>query len=245
MNDRPHRTPKTTSLTRPFSSRTGPKWYLVVMLFVALLFLALRPVSLMVPLGFLLAGAFASRLNDIGWSRWHAGWLMGWAVLAKLIVMAPVGPALSLHAKGQAFAVIGWPFLAVAVLLAVPRSQAAENRFGPLPLGWREFWQARGANRAFRKIYKRSQPAINAMMVEMRAAQENNARLSKEYLDELKRFGIDGANKKKKELDAGRAQFNAILARVTAAQAEMKPSQEAARRGQQRIGQVLAYRTRA
>lgn len=214
-------------------------------LFIALPFFALRPVSLTVPLGFLLAGAFASRLNDIGWSRWHACWLMAWAVLAKLIMMAPVGPALSLHAKGQDFAVIGWPFLAIAVLLAVPRSQTAENRFGPPPLGWREYWRGRAASTAFLKTYKRSQPAINAMMAQMRAAREANARLTKEYLDELKRFGIDGAHKKQMELDAARAQFEAILARVTAAQAEMKPSQEAARRGQQRIGQLLAYRTRA
>lgn len=245
MKDRPERTRKVLSLARSFSSRTGPKWYLLVMLVMAFLFFVVRPIPLMVPLMFWLAATFASRLNDIGWSPWHACWLTVWAVFAKLIMIAPVGPALSLHAKGQDFAVIGWPFLAVAVLLAVPRSQTVENCFGPPPLGWREYWQGRAANRAFLKAYKRSQPGINAMMVQMRAAQETHARLTKEHLDQLKRFGIDGAHKKEMELDAARAQFDAILARVAAAQAELKQSQDAARIGQRRIGQLLAYRTRA
>ena len=220
-----------------FNNRIGPKHYLAVMP-VLFAFLLLAPTFLEILPATLLAAAFVTRLNDIGWPRWHALWLMGWAVLAKLILMAPLNPAISLHDKQQAFALVSWPFLAVALLLAVPWARRMENRGGPPPLGWREFWRARAANKAYLKAFRKSEPAIQALMGQMRAAQEINSRLSAEYKAELARVGDEGARAKRAEVDAAREKFDEILARVTAAQDDLRSRREAAWSSRQANGQA-------
>jgi uncharacterized membrane protein YhaH (DUF805 family) len=211
---------------RLFNARTGRKAYLAVLPIVLLFFLGVHLVGMILFLP-LTAGMFASRLNDIGWSRWHAAWLTAWGLLAKLILMAPPPPPEQLQARGLTILVTVFPFLILAVLLGFPKGENGENRFGRPPLSWREFWAGWKARKQFRETYRATKPAVDALMVEMKAAQAESARLSAEYQVELKVVGVEGARAKRAELDTARAQFNAALAQLQAAQAELRPSMDA------------------
>jgi uncharacterized membrane protein YhaH (DUF805 family) len=228
---------------RLFNSRTGRKAYLGVLPIVLLFFLGVHLVGMILFLP-LIAAAFASRLNDIGWSRWHAAWLTAWGLLAKLIFMAPPPPHDQLQARGVTILVIVFPFLILSVLLGLVRGEKGENRFGPRPLSWREFWAARSASKTFRETYRAAKPAVVALLAEMKAAQDRSTRLSEEYRAELKVVGIDGARAKKAELDAARAQFNDALARVQAAQAELRPSMDAMLAANEPARRILEGRRR-
>jgi uncharacterized membrane protein YhaH (DUF805 family) len=211
---------------RLFNDRTGRKTYLAILPIVLLFFLGVHLVGMILFLP-LTAAAFASRLNDIGWSRWHAAWLTTWGLLAKLILMAPPPPPEQLQARGLTILVTVVPFLILAILLGFPKGEKGENRFRRPPLSWREFWAGRTARKQFRETYRATKPAVDALMVEMKAAQTECARLSGEYQAELTVVGIDSARKKKAELDTARARFDAALARLQAAQAELRPSMDA------------------
>ena len=232
------------SFIKAFSSRTGGKWYFAV-LPVALLFFLVSKSLLLIPFSMMLAAAFVSRLNDAGWSRWHGIWLMIWAFLAKGVLLAPLSAELSHHDKAQAFALIGWPFLIVASLLAFIPGQRTTNKFGPKPIGWREFWQARSANKAFLKAHSRSKSMIDELLMQLKGAQGAISTLTGEYTFDLKRLGFQGAETKRKELDAARTKFHEVLERVTAAQASLKPAMDATAVNDGRLSEILAYKARA
>lgn len=226
-----------------FDSRTGNKSYLVLMSIFLVLLLTLKYFSFI--LAFFFAGCVASRLNDIGWSRWHAAWLTVWAILVKfMIVGALAGTAHSGTAHDGEIRLVELPLFVLLVGLAFVPGTKVANQFGPRPMGLREFWNARASGRKFRKAFLANKPEHDRLLAEMKSINARIQQLSAEYAANVDRLGFEEARTARKDLDQAHANFAVIQAKIKDVQARWQPAQEAFKPSLNRTMEILDYRSK-
>jgi hypothetical protein len=203
------------SSRRVFSSRTGRKMYICALFFVLALPL-LPPLGGAIGAG-LFAATMASRLNDIGRSRWHALWLTAWFALAVVLGQS--------HA-----AVIALPLALIVLAIGVLPGQKQANRFGPVPPGFREWLGLWRTYRATQRSTRKYLPRIRALRTE----QDEKLHLMREAEARLKAALAAGdasaLGLRKTEFDTAAANLRACTARLHALNTEMKPVVEDWRR---------------
>lgn len=227
---------------KSFNSRCGSKWYFIAMPVMMLLFLGLTSLAFLPAFG--LAACFATRLNDIGRSRWHLTWLMGWSILAKLVLVGSVISAQKGDPIPGAFAVVGWPLFIVAIVLGVWRGERSANRFGPAPLSWREYRNARSLKGARLTQFKAKGAELSQIAADMKVVQAEIVERMADYRATFARLTADEAKIKNDALDAARAKFTALSVQATALGAQVQPTLDAMRPTVERVSEVLAYRAR-
>lgn len=226
---------------RVFDSRTGNKTYLLLMPILLVLLIALKFFALI--FGVLFAGCVTSRLNDIGWSRWHAGWLTVWAILVKFMIVGALAVAPhSGNAHSGGIGMIELPLFVLLVGLAFVPGTKVTNRFGPKPMTLGEFWNARASGKKFRKAFLANKPEHDRLLADMNAVNARIQHLSAEYAANLGRFGLEGASSGRKDLDKAHADFAVLQAKIKEVQARWLPAQEAFQPSLNRTMEVLGYR---
>jgi uncharacterized membrane protein YhaH (DUF805 family) len=228
---------------RVFDSRTGNKTYLVLMPILLVLLLALKFFAII--FGVLFAGCVVSRLNDIGWSRWHAAWLTVWAILVKFMIVGALAAAThSGNAHVGGIGLVELPLFVLLVGLAFVPGTKVTNRFGPKPIGLREFWNARASGKKFRKAFLANKPENDRLLAEMNAVNARIKHLSAEYTANVDRLGLEGARSERKDLDQAHADFAVLQAKVREVQARWLPAQEAFKPSLNRTMEILDYRSK-
>ena len=203
---------------RMFSNRTGRIGFFLGLPF-AFIMLFIPTASIIGT--FLFAGLIASRLNDIGRSRWHAAWLTVWMLL--VVTMAEAHPAhgitMAQHRAG--LGLIELPLFILLLVLGLFPGQKQGNSFGPAPLGLRGFWKARRDARAYRKLSRKLLPQMKSIMAQNKVlstkVQELNTRLQERRAagdsEAVKALQAEFA-KAVEASQAGHARFQAVNAQL-------------------------------
>ena len=123
-----------------FSNRSGRKTFLVTLPF-AFILLFLPGASIFATI--LFAGAVASRLNDLGRSRWHAAWLTLWMLLVVTMAQALPARGTSMAQHQAGLGLVELPLFILLLALGLWPGQKQANRFGPVPAGFRQVMTAR------------------------------------------------------------------------------------------------------
>lgn len=222
--------------SRFFNSRWSWKGYLFVMPCSLLLFLALGRAS--IAIGALFLCAVVSRLNDIGWRRWHCIWLGAWALFAKLVLSGAMQDGQLTVAERGAVGIVELPLFLLLIALAFIPGQKDDNKFGPKPISMRKaFFDFRDKREKLKNALKPAQdyvqaftanrPEQEALRTKINEQNERMQELFKEYRFYVDQYGYENAAAKRELYDNAQADLLATLAQSKAISDRIAPKLEA------------------
>ncbi len=223
-----------------FRSRTGWKSYLFVMPIALLLVLSLKFFWFVFSL--LLAGCIASRLNDIGWWRWHCIWLTAWALFVKLVFSGVLQDGhMTLDERG-ALGLVELPLFLLLLIIAFVSGQKETNSFGPKPISFREFIKGRKTTNQFKRAYRMNEIESRTLSQQLNIQLEKIKELSEQFQKDVKLAGENVANVDRSELDAAYLSFYQTKAKCDEVRSRWEPSQVGHEQWMRRQSEILNYR---
>ncbi len=224
--------------TMIYSSRTGPKVFMVTAPIASLMMLSMQPLILVVG-AILFGGAISSRLNDIGRSRGHAVWITMWALLIAAMAYDVTHHRVP-HSQLAALGLLELPLFILLVALGCWPGQKEANAFGPPPNSFVEIYHRIGsilsrssprrsrARKAYGTAYARLRPEMEEII---KANAEGQARIN-ELLEALKNARSMGLTPDmtagiKREFDIAIAESQKRQERFDFLTEQLKPARDA------------------
>jgi len=228
---------------RPFASRTGRKAYFFA--------LPIAMIMMLLPLvggilgTILFAGLMASRLNDVGRPRWHAAWLTLWMLLVVTVAAAHQAHGATMAHHMAALGLIELPLIPLLLGLGLLPGQKVPNRFGPVPIGLREFLVVQRDARAYRKSYAKVAPDYQKLFARQKQLTTRIAEVQKQMQDRRAAADLESVNALRSELDEALRASRETSAQLQEINAAMAPALAQFKQSQQRIRENLDYRSAA
>lgn len=226
-------------LWRIFSTRIGRKAFLFAL---PLAFMMLLIPKLSIFGAVLFSGTIASRLNDVGWSRWHSVWLTAWSVLAVIVARAHPVAGIALAQHRAALGTIELPLFILLLGLGLFPSQDQVNRFGPVPLSFREYWHMHRDRRTYRKAYRKLGPQLKQLAAEQKMlsgrVQELNKRM-RELRAAGNPFAADGM---KKEFDEAVMASKESFDRFELVHSRLEPARKQFEKSRSRMTEIFRFK---